>query len=150
MSAEYFLDTNVLLYCFDPVDLRKQRIAQMLLDEAVAEGKGVISSQVCQEFSNVMLHKLKDEIPVAKLMDFLEAAAFRIIHVYPSPHLFTQAIRLHQQTQYRFYDSLIVAAALESGVPVLYSEDLQHGRQIGSLRIVNPFIENPQLQISLP
>jgi predicted nucleic acid-binding protein len=40
-----------------------------------------------------------------------------------------------------FLDTLIVAAAIESGVPILYSEDLQHGRQIGSLQIINPFLE---------
>ncbi len=146
MSAEYFLDTNVLLYCFDPVDFRKQRIAQMLVDEALAEGRGKISYQVCQEFSNVMLHKLKDDIPISKLMAVLEGVVFRLICVYPSPRLFSEAIRLHTQTQYRFYDSLIVAAALESGATILYSEDLQHGRQIGSLRIVNPFLETSDIK----
>lgn len=141
MSADYFLDTNVLLYCFDPIDLRKQRIAQMLVDEAAANGKGRISSQVCQEFCNVMLHKLKDDIPITKLMSFLEATAFPMLSVFPSPRLIAEALRIHTQTQYRFYDSLIVAAALESGASILYSEDLQHGREIGGLRIVNPFLE---------
>jgi predicted nucleic acid-binding protein len=41
---------------------------------------------------------------------------------------------------YRFYDSLIVASALNSGARILYSEDLQHGRRIGDLRIENPFL----------
>lgn len=45
----------------------------------------------------------------------------------------------HGQTQYRFYDSLIVAAALASGAAVLFTEDIQHGRALGSLRIENPF-----------
>ena len=40
---------------------------------------------------------------------------------------------------YSFYDSLIVAAAIESGCKTLYSEDLQHGQQIGDLTIRNPF-----------
>jgi predicted nucleic acid-binding protein len=58
----------------------------------------------------------------------------------PSPRLFAEALAIHQHTQYRFYDSLIVAAALEAGVPTLYSEDLQHDRLISELRIVNPFL----------
>ena len=36
----------------------------------------------------------------------------------------------------------MVAAAFESGAPVLYSEDLQHDRRIGPLRVINPFLES--------
>lgn len=39
-----------------------------------------------------------------------------------------------------FHDALIVAAAQEAGCDVLYSEDLQHGRSFGSLRVENPFL----------
>jgi predicted nucleic acid-binding protein len=49
-------------------------------------------------------------------------------------------LRIHKETQYRFYDSRIVAAALESKAPILYSEDLQHDRRIGPLHIINPFL----------
>jgi len=34
-----------------------------------------------------------------------------------------------------------VAAALEAGCQVLYSEDFQHGHAIDGLRIQNPFAE---------
>jgi len=40
-----------------------------------------------------------------------------------------------------FRDALIVAAAQEAGCDVLYSEDLQHGRVFGALRVENPFLE---------
>ena len=140
MSARFFLDTNLLLYCLDPLDLRKQRIANLLIDEALTKGTGAISYQVCEEFCNVVLHKLKDEIPAGKLTAFLEAIAFPLNHIDPSPRLFTEAIRIHHQTQYRFYDSLIIAAAIESGATILYSEDFQHVRQIGPLEIINPFL----------
>lgn len=140
MNAEYFLDSNILLYSFDSSDLRKQRIARMLVDDAAHEGRGVISSQVCQEFCNVMLHKLAKPVPVGQLGGYLETTVYPLIRVLPSSRLFAAALLIHEQTQYRFYDSLIVAAALESGVPILYSEDLQHQRIIGDLRIINPFM----------
>jgi predicted nucleic acid-binding protein len=38
-----------------------------------------------------------------------------------------------------WYDALIVAAAMEGGCSLLYSEDLQSGRRFGDLRIENPF-----------
>jgi predicted nucleic acid-binding protein len=41
-----------------------------------------------------------------------------------------------------FYDALIVAAAIEAGCDILYSEDMQHGRTIGGLAIINPFLES--------
>lgn len=43
-------------------------------------------------------------------------------------------------TDYRFYDSLIVAGALAAGAERLYSEDMQNGRKIGDLVIANPFL----------
>lgn len=141
MSADYFLDSNILLYSFDPAEPRKQRIARMLVDDAVHEGRGVISSQVCQEFCNVMRHKLTVPIPIRDLEAYLESTVYPLIRVLPSPRLFAEALAIHQQAQYRFYDSLIVAAALEAGVPTLYSEDLQHDRTIGNLRILNPFLD---------
>jgi predicted nucleic acid-binding protein len=141
MNADYFLDTNVLLYTFDPSDPRKQRIARMLVDGAMQEGRGLISSQVCQEFCNVMLHRMVPPVPPDRLSDYLETTLYPLIRVLPSPRLCAEALMIHQQTQYRFYDSLIVAAAIESGAAVLYSEDLQHGRVIGNLRILNPFLE---------
>ena len=40
------------------------------------------------------------------------------------------------------YDALIVASAIEAGCDTLYSEDMQHGRTIGGVAIVNPFFES--------
>jgi len=40
--------------------------------------------------------------------------------------------------QISFWDSLIVAAALRSGAPLLWSEDLAHGQQYDDVRVVNP------------
>ena len=39
------------------------------------------------------------------------------------------------------WDALIVRAALVADCAVLYSEDMQHGRRIDRLQIVNPFQE---------
>jgi len=140
MNAEYFLDTNILLYSFDKTDLRKKHISETLVEEAALSGKGAISSQVCQEFCNVMLYKNPYDIPLQKLVAYLETVVFGLIRVYPSPGLFREALRIHHETQYRYYDSLIVAGALESHAQILYSEDLQHNRRIGTLQIINPFL----------
>ncbi|HAB16061.1 MAG TPA: PIN domain-containing protein [Verrucomicrobiota bacterium] len=59
--------------------------------------------------------------------------------VLPSRAVHLHALVLHEETQYRFYDCLILASAVASGVEALYTEDLQHGREVGRVRIVNPF-----------
>jgi predicted nucleic acid-binding protein len=52
-----------------------------------------------------------------------------------------KASRLRTQHQFSYWDSLIVAAALEAGCSVLYSEDMQDGQVIdGRLSIRNPLI----------
>ncbi len=55
------------------------------------------------------------------------------------------AISLQARTGYSIRDSLIVAAAQALGCTILYTEDMQDGRIIDGLRIVNPFREGAVL-----
>jgi len=55
--------------------------------------------------------------------------------------LHIDARTLAEAHQLSFYDALIVASAIDAGCDLLYSEDMQHGRAYGELRIVNPFFE---------
>jgi predicted nucleic acid-binding protein len=49
-------------------------------------------------------------------------------------------MRISDRYGFSYWDSLIVAAALDAGCAVLYTEDLQNGQTIDSaLRIINPF-----------
>ena len=62
------------------------------------------------------------------------------LSVYPSQGLFLEALRLWGRYSFGWYDSLIVAAALDGECWVLYSEDLQHAMCIGELVVKNPFL----------
>lgn len=137
MSAKPFLDTNIIAYAFDHGDDQKRTVALNLIKP---QAPWQISWQVVQEFSSVGLHKFKTRLTSDYLEDLLEHLLWPHCHTFPSPALYSKATRLHGQTQYRFYDCLIVAAALESNAEILYSEDLQHDRTFGHLRIVNPFL----------
>ena len=54
---------------------------------------------------------------------------------------FESALTLCKRYKYSFYDSLIIASALENNCSILYSEDMQHKQVIEKkLRIVNPFL----------
>ncbi|MEX2578275.1 MAG: PIN domain-containing protein [Verrucomicrobiales bacterium] len=136
MSAErFFVDTNVLVYAFDRTSPTKRTIAGKLL-----KTKGwQISWQVIQEFAHVARHRFAEPFKPTDLADYLDLVLWPRCTVLPSADVYRQALLLHEVSQYRFYDSLIVAGALVSDAEVLYSEDLQDGREFGSLRIVNPF-----------
>jgi len=54
----------------------------------------------------------------------------------------TAAVSLAREHGLSFHDALIVASAIETGCDILYTEDMQHGRAIGGLAIVNPFFES--------
>lgn len=137
MSVEPFYDTNILVYCFDHTDPVKQAKAKQLVDaESVQWG---ISWQVIQEFCSVALHRFNVPMATADLEDYLELVLVPHCVVHSSSSIYQQAIGIQKQTQYRFYDSLIVAAAIHAGAKRLVSEDLQHGRKLGGLEIVNPF-----------
>lgn len=136
MSAKYFLDTNVLVYAFDQTAPKKQARARELLD---TESDWVISWQVVQEFSSVALHRFATPVSPSFLKNFIELVLWPKCQIMPSRVLYEKAAEIHQQTQYRYYDALIVAAAMESGASLLYSEDLQDGRTFGDLQIENPF-----------
>jgi predicted nucleic acid-binding protein len=137
MNAEYFLDTNIVVYAFDQKQERKRKIALSLTKPAPS---WAISWQVIQEFCSVGLHRFSIPLDHEFLTDYLRLILLPQCRIMPSASIYQKALSIQQETQYRFYDSLMVAAALESGAPILYSEDLQHGRSIGHLRIVNPFL----------
>ncbi len=136
MNVEYFLDTNVLVYAFDPGHPEKRARAHELI---VGDGPWAISWQVVQEFCSVALHRFQIPLDAVYLNSFLDLVLAPHCQVYPTPSIWAAALKVREQTQYRFYDSLIVASALEAGAAVLYSEDLEDGREIGALRILNPF-----------
>ena len=140
MSAEYFLDTNVLVYAFDQKAEEKRNKALSLSE---ATQPWLISWQVVQEFCSVARHRFAIPLDLDFLSDYLDLFLLPHCKVMPAGPIYQKALQIQRETQYRFYDSLIVAAALESGASVLYSEDLQHGHSIGHLRISNPFLPNP-------
>ena len=140
MSDRYFLDTNILVYSLDPVDPRKARIAEELVTRGVGSRLGIISYQVVQEFINVSLQQFQATMTVTELELYFFKVLLPMMTIPSSSGLFLEALRLKTVAQIAWYDSLIVAAALQGGCKVLYSEDMQHGRRFGDLVIQNPFL----------
>ena len=135
-----FLDTNIWVYLLassqDAEDQRKKDIArQLLLDYPDV----VVSVQVLNELSNVWLKKfhLKLERVRLYLQRIGEITEVRLLDEALTFH----ALVLLQTYNWSFYDSLIVASAMEADCKLLFSEDMQNGQWIEArLQIRNPFV----------
>jgi len=139
MSDSYFLDTNVFVYKFDTRQPAKTQRASELIRNAVASKRGVVSYQVVQEFFSVALTRFDKPFSIGEAEDYLSFTFKPILAVHSSPQLFLKALHIQTQHQFSWHDSLIVAAAQQAECSVLYTEDMQHGRRIGNLKIVDPF-----------
>jgi predicted nucleic acid-binding protein len=130
-----FLDTNILVYASLSDDPRR------FAAERVLVGGGVVSAQVLNEFANVARGKLK--WPWADIEATISLMKIRIRRVVPlTADTNAAALSLARDHSFAFYDALIVASAIEAGCDTLYSEDMQHGRVIGGLTIINPFLDS--------
>lgn len=136
MDEPIFYDSNIIAYAFDSGAPSKRDRARQFIEP---ERPWIISWQVIQEFSNVALHKFKKPLDPDYLKSLVDLLLWPHCQVLPNQAIWSQALAVKNQTQYRFYDSLMIAAALQSGAKTLYSEDLQDGRVMGDLTIANPF-----------
>ena len=133
-----FFDTNILLYQYDASDPLKQSVADTLIKTALVRGGFVISTQVMMEFYNVACRKYESHFSPTRLSRLMtELADCEPITL--TPQIVVDAVLIHQKQRMSWWDSTIVSAALHAEADVLYSEDLQHGRDFDGLQIVNPF-----------
>jgi len=137
MHARCFLHTNILVYAFEPSSPTKQMRARELI---ATDRSWAVSWQVVQEFVHVARHPFRKPLETEYLAELIDLLLAPRCAVFPCATIWRSALAIQTETQYSFYDSLILASAIESGAPTLYSEDLQHGRRIGPLEIINPFL----------
>ncbi len=134
MPAESFLDSNIMIYVYSQDEPEKQQRAL----ECARSGSPWISTQVLNETANTLRRKfLLDYSQIRAVVDEL-TEQLQVVTV--SINTIRNALAIAERYQYSYFDSLIIASALEVGCAHLYSEDLQDGQQIGNrLTIVNPF-----------
>ncbi len=141
MSANYFLDTNLFVYAFDQQAPEKQSRALLLIENALLDGRGIISTQVMQEFLNVATHKFAAPLTLSDRQQYVRRVLYPLCRVFPDLDLYEAALQIQAETGYSFYDSLILAGAVAGNCSVLYTEDLQNGRTVRGVHIQNPFAD---------
>lgn len=135
----YFLDTNIFVYSFDATEPVKQQTARQIVQAALRTQRGVISTQVAQEFLNLALRKFAQPMTVSEAREYLKTVLLPLCRHFPSAAFYDRALLLKEETGYSWYDTLIVAAAVEAGCTTLLSEDMQSGRVVKGVTIRNPF-----------
>ncbi|MEI8132687.1 MAG: PIN domain-containing protein [Leptolinea sp.] len=140
MSDKYFIDTNIFVYCFDDRQPDKRVRSLALIADALQSGNGMISWQVIQEFLNVSTRKFNVPLKPEDAKIYLQKVLNPLCKIFPDLDLFSNALDILEETRYSFYDSLIIAGAERGGCELLYSEDLQAGRKVNGVVIVNPFV----------
>ncbi len=134
-GTDIFLDTNITVYLLEKDPARRNLVASFILDE-----RYVVSTQVISENVNVCLRKLRMTKQEAFAHGRFLMDTFRMTYITDST--IALAFQISERYGFGYYDSLIVATAIENGCGVLYSEDLQDGQIIlDQLKVVNPFAE---------
>ena len=142
MTDRVFLDTNILVYAIDcaPTNVPKRDRARRLIHEHMDAETGVISIQVLQEFYVASTRRIRVPLSPDEALEFIHYVSV-LDTLTPTLEIVTAAIGLHQKHGFSFWDAMIIQSAVVANCNILYSEDLQHGFQLASLSIQNPFLK---------
>jgi predicted nucleic acid-binding protein len=137
-------DTNVLVYRFDQRDRAKQKTAAELLKRGLADGSMMLAHQAIVEFVAACTRPLKDGTSILAPADASREAEelmrqFPVL--YPDDAVLRAAFRGAATYQLAWFDAHMWAYADVHHLDTIYSEDFQHGRFYGTVRIVDPFRE---------
>ncbi len=139
MSGRSFVDTNVLVYCFDVGEPAKRKRALAILEGDADVGDLVVSTQVLQEFYVTVTRKLKRPLPPPEASAAVhELAKLSVVQIDLAMVL--ASIADCQTHQLSLWDTLILRSALTASCERVLTEDLQHGFVFESLRVENPFL----------
>ncbi len=135
---KYFIDTNIFVYAKVNIDDEDKHLsAKEFL--AATSAEIITSTQVLGEFYNVLSrYRIDDEFIQTSVMDLLKYSKVKIITL----NTIKLCWNIRKKFKYQYYDSLIIASALENNCSTLYTEDMQHGQIIEEkLKLINPFLK---------
>lgn len=137
------VDTNVLVYRFDPRFPAKQQRATELLRSGIADESILIPYQALIEFVAAVTRPLPVtrtsllglEHALREVEDMLSQFAV----IYPTESTLRIALRGAALYGLSWFDACMWAYADERGLDTLWSEDFQDGRLYGRVKVVDPF-----------
>ncbi|OGB83886.1 hypothetical protein A3F66_02735 [candidate division TM6 bacterium RIFCSPHIGHO2_12_FULL_32_22] len=136
MKDRVFFDSNVLIYAYSSDDIAKEKCVDKLLN---SHGIIILSTQTINEFINVMTKKKKTSYQqvAAAINEMFDIFLIETIDII----VIQKAIDIATKYRYSYFDSLMIASALNSNCSILYTEDMHNTHVIeDNLQIINPFI----------
>lgn len=130
-------DTNILVYCLDSDDPDRHTRSLALLDTAIGADV-LLSLQALSEMPNVA-RRVGRRQEALRLLGYLRRN-FPIINA--DIGCLEEAVAITDQHRFSFWDAMLVATVRRAGCEILFTEDMQDGRSIGGLLLVNPFEED--------
>ena len=137
------VDTNVLVYRFDSRFPEKQSIATDILRRGITEDSVRIPHQAIVEFIAATTRSIRGHIILKQSDALREAEEFlkQFTVLYPTELMFRHALRGCAAYQLNWFDAHLWSYAEHYGLAEILTEDLQHDRHYGTVRIVNPFLQ---------
>jgi predicted nucleic acid-binding protein len=137
------VDTNILIYRIDPRDPAKRDAATETLRRGEESGELRISHQSLIEFVNAVTRPRSGALPLmvrenATRQVELFMLQFEIL--YPDAGVVRAALRGMATYGLSWFDAHLWAYAERYGLSEILSEDFQHGRYYGTVRMRNPFL----------
>ena len=133
-----FVDTNVIVYAYDKDAGKKHRIAADIMKDLWRSGRGTISTQILQEFFVTLTKKISAPMDISVVRETIRRLSKWDVAIIDVDTII-RATELQERYNYSFWDSLVVAAAIASGVRTIFAEDLSDGQTIEGITIKNPF-----------
>ena len=136
------IDTNVLVYLVDADEPGKQSRARELMDRlAMDASETVLLWQVAVEFLACLRRwESRGKISPDQLTRYWQRIESMLPIIPPTVHVIDLALGLCSRYSVSHWDSLLLAACIDSGASTLYSEDLSHGMTYDSVTVMNPFV----------
>jgi predicted nucleic acid-binding protein len=137
------VDTNILVYRCDPRFPEKRETARVLLRQGLLQEVLRIPHQALVEFVSVVTRVGPDGsslLPREEAWRQAEDMMMEFPIVYPDAQVVRTALRGMAAYQLSWFDAHLWAYAEHYGLPEIISEDFEHGRLYGSVRVRNPFL----------
>jgi predicted nucleic acid-binding protein len=138
MTAGLLVDTNLLVYAFDPSNRDKQARCARLLDVLATTGRGLLSTQVLGEFFRVVTEKIDRRLAPAEARRVVAGFADGWPVLPITAAIVTEAARGVSEFRLSYWDAQIWATARLNQVGTVLSEDFQDGRTIETVRFLDP------------
>ena len=136
------VDTNVLVYRFDGRFPDKQKLATDILRRGIVEDSVRLPHQAILEFVAAVTRPIRGHIILKQPEALREAEEFpkQFKVLYPNEAILRDALRGCAAYQLSWFDAHLWSYAEHYGLREILSEDFQHNRLYGTVRVVNPFI----------